>query len=421
MSQPLAKAGHSEARELQVVTGEAQHPVILCGSYVIRISDDVERFADVWPTLAELEVSGAKGFAFQCRDHLSIWQETIGAATGTRPLFVAVFERNGAPVMLLPLGIVASRGLKVLGFLDGGVADYNAPLLYGAANGLAADDVLAIWHAICRSAGRFDLAMLEKMPDHVEGIPNPLKALFTRAFFMSGHMLTLAGDGADAIAPKRRRDLKESRRKRKRIAEVAGEVSYAIATEKQEIHDVFDVFVRQKSRRYQETLGHEGFDVPGQRAYYLTLTERLAGKGAQLAYLRAGNEIIATSWSLISARRLFYLMAGFEDGVWRRHSPGRLLLEDLLTWCLKNDIAVFDFGIGDEAYKHKWHESAIPLWLGLHPHSVRGFIAFAASELRHRMKTHLPPAVLKMAASLRKRPAAPKSTEELGSDDTSGE
>lgn len=370
----------------------------------------VKRVQDIgalpqWPALND---PGSRALAFQRRDHLEIWLETIGRGLNVTPAFISVSTRSGEPVMLLALGIRKTHGLKVLTFLDGGVADYNAPILYPAAGQFTAADAPLLWKAIGRAVGSFDLARLEKMPEYVDGIKNPLHGLARERWHISGHYLTLDG-GSEVKRP----NPKESRRKLRRLAEL-GEVRFGIATEANEILAVFEAFRRQKSRRYMETLGHSGFDVPGQLSYYLTLTQKLPGRGVQLAYLQVGDDVVATAWNLVAGTRLYYMMAGYEDGKWRRHSPSWLLLEELVNWSCRNGITVFDFGIGDESYKLKWQETELPLWSAVLPNSWLGWLWLKAEACLLRVKKATPRPVIELLkagrARLQGRPQVPMAT-----------
>lgn len=367
------------------------------GGFVIQVAQDIRAFPD-WPALADRDCV-AKAHAFQRRDHLEVWLETIGAGLKIRPHFVSVSARTGEPVMFLPLGIEKKHGLRLLKFLDGGVADYNAPVLFPASDRLDDSEIDALWKSICRALAPFDLALLEKMPEKVEGVKNPLCRLARERWHISGHYLALESDDGTGV---KRPNLKESRRKLRRLSE-HGDVQFAITADESQIGPVFDAFLRQKSRRYMETLGHPGFDVPGQIAYYLSLTKKLCGGGAQLAYLKVGDEVVATAWNLISGRRLYYMMAGYEDGKWRRHSPGWLLLEELVNWSCRNGIAVFDFGIGDEAYKLKWQETELALWSARRPNSLLGMSWLGVEKTLLAIKKALPRCVIDFLKTWRKR------------------
>lgn len=367
------------------------------GGFVIQVARDARAFPQ-WPALADADTR-AQAHAFQRRDHLNIWLETIGTGLNVTPFFVSVSGRSGEPVMLLPLGIERRYGLKILKFLDGGVADYNAPVLFPAAGALEKSEIAGLWKNICRAVGPFDVARLEKMPDYVGGIKNPLHHLAQARWHISGHYLALDAGGALQV---KRPNPKESRRKLRRLSEY-GEVRFGIATEESEIKPVFAAFLRQKSRRYMESLGHPGFDVPGQVDYYLTLTQRLPDLGVQLAYLKVGDDVVATAWNLISGQRLYYMMAGYEGGKWRKHSPSWLLLEELVNWACQNGITTFDFGIGDESYKLKWQETEIPLWSAVHANSALGCAGLGAEKALLKLKKALPKSVIGLIKAARSR------------------
>lgn len=369
-----------------------------CGDYLVGACDSIRAIAPSWPVLADLG-EAASGFAFQCRDHLEIWLETIGAGLQVKPTFVSVYRKSGEPVMLLAFGIEKNHGVRMLKFLDGGVADYNAPILYPAAGQLTAAETGALWKAICKALPSFDVAVLEKMPEYVGSIKNPLHILAQSRWHISGHYMHLRQPGQDQVRPP---NIKDSRRKRRRLSE-RGEVVFSIAHSEREIAAVYQAFLRQKSRRYMETLGHPGFDVPGQISYYLTLTQRQSERGVQLAYLRVGEEIVATAWSLIAGRRFYYMMAGYEDGIWRTHSPSWLLLEELVNWSSHNNIDIFDFGIGDESYKLKWQETEMALWGGIHPRTLLGWSYVTLLHSYHRSKKSLPRSWVCLLKSLRNR------------------
>ncbi|HVV66170.1 MAG TPA: GNAT family N-acetyltransferase [Rhizomicrobium sp.] len=354
-----------------------------------RIADLEAQSGRLWPDLcAPPPGRQARYFAFQCRDHLERWLSTIGAACGVRPIFVAVFACGGEPLLLLPLGVSSRRGVLFLEFLDGGVADYNAPVLFEGAASTTERDVRLIWEAVRRIAAPFDVERIDKLAESVCDWPNPLRALGRERWPSSGHLIRLAtGEGAPPLQKKH--DLKEGQRKRQRLSEI-GTLRFRIATDPDEIRRVFAVFARQKSRRYRETLGVPGFDVPGQLSYYSNLALQLSGRGAQLAYLEVGGEVIATAWSLIADRRLYYLMCAYEGGAWRRFSPGSLLLEDLVGWAARNGLEAFDLGIGDEAYKLKWRQEALALSQSLVARTLKGRAYCAAFRARALLREALP-------------------------------
>src|SRR5262249_16118538 len=141
-----------------------------------------------------------------------------GEARKVQPLFVRVDDERGTPLLLLPLGIERRRGAHAFTFLDGGVADYNAPVLFPGADRA---DASALWQEVERALPRVDAIVFDKMPAEVMCHPKPLRFLASGTSAPSAHVIPLHGDW-----PRYQRTVlhraKDSRRKRRRLAEAGG-------------------------------------------------------------------------------------------------------------------------------------------------------------------------------------------------------
>jgi CelD/BcsL family acetyltransferase involved in cellulose biosynthesis len=225
----------------------------------------------------------------------------------------------------------------------------------------------------------------------VGGFENPFYELCSESWPASGHYVEIAGS-RDNAALLPGRDIKDSARQRKRLAEM-GEVQFCIARSAVEIETVFDTFLRQKSRRYTETLGTPGFDVPGQVSYYRKLAGAMSGQGVQLCYLTVANSIVATAWGLTADRRFYYLMCAYESGHWQAYSTGRLLLEEIASRCRQDGVAILDLGIGDEPYKFRWRQTTLKLGGRVQPTSVTGWAYHVAITVARAVKKRIPAGV----------------------------
>jgi CelD/BcsL family acetyltransferase involved in cellulose biosynthesis len=104
---------------------------------------------------------------------------TIAFARNMETLFVAVVDAERKPLMLLPLGMQRRCGVRILTFLDGGLSDYNSPVLFPATRDWGEDDVRIFWRGLRHILPRFDIAILDKMTDQIGDLPNPLIPLAT--------------------------------------------------------------------------------------------------------------------------------------------------------------------------------------------------------------------------------------------------
>ncbi|TPJ76687.1 GNAT family N-acetyltransferase [Mesorhizobium sp. B2-6-2] len=352
-------------------------------SLVVSASDSWRDFAAMWPTMANR--GSARAFVFQTADFLNVWCDTIGPARGTRPLFIAVVDERGAPHALLPLGIEKRKfGLKVLSFLDGGVSDYNAPVLFPHVKDWRPSFVGKLWDAIARIAPPFDIAVVEKMPERVFDIDNPLTPLITARYPHSGYVMRLPSS-VDEFVSERLPRAQDTRRKLRKLGE-RGTVAFRIASTSAERDEMLEAMMRQKSRRYIETTGVDGMERPGYRAFLRQAALELAPRGyVHVSSLNLGGTVLAVHWGYKDDGRFYYMMPSFEAGEWVRFSPGRHLLNHLIEWAIDAGMKEFDQGLGNEDYKTEYCDAAIPLHQIEIPRTMRG----QADLLVRRLKMSL--------------------------------
>jgi CelD/BcsL family acetyltransferase involved in cellulose biosynthesis len=77
----------------------------------------------------------------------------------------------------------------------------------------------------------------------------------------------------------------------------------------------------------------------------------------------------------------------FEGGEWKRFSPGRLLLEDLLKWNFTNRTSIFDFGIGNESYKIAYADETLRLYQANIAVTIIGRTYQIGMKMRRLLKT----------------------------------
>ena len=343
------------AAEMGMSPASCDEPVT---SFEIRVVDDLADFADLWPRTDRCK--SAHCYAFQCADFLQVWCDTIGKARGTRALFVGVLDDSGRPMLLLPLGVERQTGIRILGFLDGGVCDYNGPIVCEPTRIWHRDTLDRLWQELVEVLPRFDVAIFDKMADDICGVPNPLVDLGGTPFAESGHFTNITSS-SEAFTSKQLLYKRKSRLQRRKLAKL-GHLVFTIAETPADRRRIVQEMMREKSRRCIETGEADELDRPGYRSYYVAMTERFTWPGPLfVAALEIDGKILSTLWGLIFNGRFLALVSTFEGGDWERFSPGRLLLEDVLKWSSSNGITIFDFGIGDESYKLVYSDQKLSL------------------------------------------------------------
>lgn len=352
---------------LDIARGERHKAKPLSMPTRLWVTNDIRDFAKFWPRSDRL--GDARCYAFQCADILELHCDTFIPARKAVPWYVAVVNEKDEPLALFPFMIEQSGRVRVLRFIDGALSDINAPVLFPPTRNWTVATFRTIWRTI-RKQLPFDFALFEKVPATVVDLPNPVKPMTTFSQGYSSHQISLSGSWEKLSKRFPRR--KELHRKLRRLHQ-HGNVEFVIAETAEQYDALIAALMRQKSRRDIEAHGGDSLDIPGFRQY-LQQARRLVYPSGPVALfgLKIDGNIIAAHWGYIVGSRFYSLIPSFEAGEWYAYSPGFLLADKMFEWCLARNIDIFDYGIGDEAYKEEYCDVSTPLHRAQIPSTIMG-------------------------------------------------
>lgn len=351
--------------------------------YEIVVDTDPRACAQAWATL---ETEGA-ATPFQTRAWLLPWYDIVAPHLGATPLLVTV-RRAGSrePLMLLPLCRRRVGALFVIEFADGGVSDYNAPLL---AADFKCDDWKSLWRTIRAALPKSDAIRFEKLPATIQGQANPLLALGGISTMKIGSWdIALASSRAEQekVTHTYSRELK---RKSRRLAG-RGEVRFSHAKNVQEAKQFFDALAAQRHERFVE-LGRDNIlDDPVFRRFYETVIFSTLDRDlARVSALAVGDVIVAAIFALQHGDASLILMSTMLGGEWKSSSPGNLSLDRLMLELAEEGKRRLDFTIGDEPYKGELNAVRRTLYTVVQPLTLAGVPRTVRQLVRSRVRETL--------------------------------
>lgn len=321
------------------------------GSFKVELAVGGNLAAADWPSIADDR--DLRMHVFQSREFLDIWLDTIGKASRVEPYFVVVRDRGGRPVLYLPLIIETKFNVRLLRFMDCGVADYNAPIV-AADRALSRQEFHEVWADVLALLPGFDVIDLKKIASDVAGAINPLTYLDCTPFGESGHaiVLTRLRDQTDT-----RRAVARQRRKLQSYAKglsQIGEPRFIVNPDGSEAARLTEQLFELKRRKYQRTSTPDFLAAPGVERFYRAMTSpgRL-GTISHLSALTVDDAAASAHLGFIGRGRFYYIFPAY-DTAFGRHRVGHLLLQHLIDQSVAQDFTTFDLGIGDDSYKNKW-------------------------------------------------------------------
>ncbi|WP_027859455.1 GNAT family N-acetyltransferase [Marinobacterium jannaschii] len=349
------------------------------------------------PHWLELEKTGSY-FAFQSYDWLANWYQFIGQHE-TEQLCIASVCSGKTPLMLMPFIIRRQHGLRILCWAGGIVTDYQAPLLAAATDKITRHQWPALWASIKSQLPPFDAARLLNQPEHIDAVENPFLWL-QKLPYAESHAALIGSDWNSYYQSKvKKRIRQDSRRQRKRLAEI-GEVSFVVAENPQQAEQFTRAMIEQKRRRYHETGVTDILAADSYQQFYLSGGQRLIEQGkGHICALLVDDQVVATHWGILQGRRFYFLMPTYAGEDWKRYSPGRILLEELMQWCIREGYDVFDFSLGGEQYKQEWCNQQMPLYETLDANSIKGHLYLLLQGFKRRLLEN--PQIFRQAMKLR--------------------
>jgi CelD/BcsL family acetyltransferase involved in cellulose biosynthesis len=323
----------------------------------------------------------ARFLAFQNPQIMDAWEKTIGAQTGAACYVLRVDDDAGVPLLAVFLSIQRQGrlGLRTLSFMDAGVIDYNAPILFEPF-GRPMPAPQALWDAIRSSLPSHDFVALRKMPATVMNLRNPLFDARDQPHFCSGHAMSLPNDWAAVEREKGSHKHVKTIKRKARLLSQLGQVKMSVAETAAERNRILDVLIAQKNQRLAETGFAEMSSFPGRDAFYHRCAAVSDPPVVHLSALCVDAEPVATLYGFLDRDCFYGVLTAFAHGPWARYSCGNIHLEHLIRWAIENKLKLLNFGTGDEDYKLYWCDQNIALvdWRG--PASLAGRLYLAVHK-----------------------------------------
>lgn len=321
---------------------------------------------------------------FQSFSLLVLWYNTIATKYYNISPCIVLIYYDDSLLAIFPLCIIKyTFRINVLEWLGGHQADYMAPLISNVWHDNT-HDINIIWEKVINKIPDFDVIHLQKQPEYINDVYNPMIQIMDNVKYTSSYSSTLESDWEYYKKNRiKKRILSDSNRQIRRLSEI-GEIKFEVITDEIKKNNLIDNMITQKRRRYRETSKWDMFSLEGYREFY---HKCLQLKDDQIeihcSALLVNGTMIATHFGLVSKGTFYYLMPSYEGNEWIKYSSGRILLIKLLEWSINNKLSSFDFTIGGENYKSYWCNKELSMFEQLENKTYLGMFYLFITRLKH--------------------------------------
>lgn len=278
-------------------------------------------------------------------------------------LFIT-YKINGQIEFILPLEVCSKFGIKAAYMIGSEHSNVNFALASSDFMAHVGDDFVKRFRRdIAKMKLSLEVIVLDRMRLQFKGIDNPFASVVKTLNQNASFQLELQSDMAATLAQvngKRKR--KKFRVSEKRINTV-GNCRYEVAQNFAQCEKVLNTFFEQKSKRLEERGLPSVFADQQTKDFFSELSQidaKQPGK-LELHYITMtdgdyAGAVLAIAAITVTGDHAICQFASFHEELATKtgSSPGEYLFHFAIEDCIDRKLAVFDFGIGDQAYKRSW-------------------------------------------------------------------
>jgi CelD/BcsL family acetyltransferase involved in cellulose biosynthesis len=281
---------------------------------------------------------------------LSSWWEAFREGAD---LYAFAVERDNDLIGIAPLVLRRHDGVRTVEFLGMGSSDYAD---FIASEDDKPDVIRAVFDALMKRRDRWDRIRLRYLPEKsstaklLSGIVLPPSWEFRREVEAVCPALSVEASPSFAEACTRKKSLVRHARYFERL----GPLEFYHAMDVDEILDRLpDFYEQHRDRRF--LAGDQSlFDDPRHRRFYERMIPALIEAGTlRFSVLRWKDEILAYHLGFLHDGTFTWYKPTFNVD-YAKYSPGEVLLQKLLESALAENVRLFDFTVGDEAFKERF-------------------------------------------------------------------
>ncbi len=326
-----------------------------------------------WQTLETIGVASV----FQTCAFVRPLLTELAPALGHQPFVVEVFDAAGGHVLSMGLVRDHGGGIRRVEFADFGLCDLTGPIWRRDLDS-SPEALEALRRSILAALPPHDVLLLTKMPKVVEGVANPLVAW---PGVSAMHVATMVFEPGE-IAPADLPAVKESARKRRRLARDGGVLQRVESAER--AADLLEFAFDLRDERARREGRHELLSHPAVRDFYRRVVgDGLATGAVEMWEARLADRPIAMIQGFVHRRRFNgTLMATATDDGLNVYSPGMIAIAAALEHHVANRGGAFDLGAGEHTYKARF--GGEPQFL--HEYDRAATLLGQVSVINHRLR-----------------------------------
>ena len=297
-------------------------------------------------------------------------------------IIVIFFDKE--PIALFPFYVKKYFLIKILMFLGTKYSDYCNPIINPKfINYVDNQNFIEIWKEIINKVDDFDLFFFNNQLSAINNFQNPIVKYLNAKKFSSIYLINLPSKFdfyKKSILEQNKKFHYEIHRtllkkeKLKKNHQLNFEIKILNKSDFKLEELVESKIKKLKKKKRESNLENKIVNL------YNNLNKKDENKFL-MATLKVDDEIISACFCIQFNNKLYYYMPIILSEKYEKYKIGKILLLEIINWCIEMNIVIFDFGLGAEKYKKYFSNVCLNLFRFYNFNSLKGFIALLFMKL----------------------------------------
>ena len=315
-------------------------------------------------------------------------QTVVNTRRNYEKLKIIFIYDNKEIIFVAPLCINSIYGCKELCWISSDIIDYNSVIISKSFN-FKDIDFQEIWKKIIDDlCHQCDLIFFNKIPEFIQFKINPLINSDYKCYQKS-YQLNLNNFDYDTFynQTNNNKSKQTDRRKEKKLCE-KNDLEYFYIDINLENFYLVEELINEKMSFYKKSK-IKTFNDKDLINQYRQLIIGISGDiKFCLSILKKDGKKISSIFGLIFNEIYYYLVPFTHDTEFKKYSPGKFHIINLIKWVKNNNIKTIDFTAGDEIYKKKWSNHNFNMFFYTKLINLKGIPRFILLNLYFKFRSN---------------------------------
>lgn len=312
-----------------------------------------------------------------------------------RNLKIVIIYYKKSVIAILPFEIKKYFFIKVLQWIGTDYSDYCNPILSKSLqSNFNKKHFLNTWNFILKEIKYdLDLIFLNNQLSLINEQPNPFVEFFETSRFSTVYNIDLDSnfnDYKEKIRTKNKKHAYEIHRttiKYEKLKETSNNLKLKVQNSDYDFIDFDKIAEEKKDQLYKKNTKNKldnNFKMVFKNLIQLKKIK------FYLISLIFEDKALSRCFGFVYDNTFYYYIPTVLPNSFANYKPGKILILQLIQWCINNNISKFDFGLGNEKYKKYFSNKEISLHRYIKFYTLKGSFAYFFILIILKVKRLLP-------------------------------